>query len=371
MTNPVHVVDIAVIGGGTAGLVAARELALAGASVLIVDRTRERLILGEGLPPAAAPTLQALDLWERFLIDHHLASYGNVSTWGTDSQLEADFIRSPYGQGWHVDRGKFDAMMANAACKAGVMYLQKTRAVACTRSRGLKWVLTLTSGSNHSTVHAGFLVDASGRARWVARSQGVRRVSYDRLVGVIGRIATAEHNDDRDTRTVVEAAPDGWWYSAPIPNGELVIGYMTDADLATTARTLYGWTSLIANTISTQVRLKSRAMKFVGPLQVVSSESSCLSQVAGDGWCAVGDAAAAYDPLSSLGLLMALQGGQQAVQSIRSSDPRAASSYQAWVRHTYVQYLTQWLVYYSLEQRWSDHPFWQRRHVVMGPGDKL
>lgn len=80
--------------------------------------------------------------------------------------------------------------------------------------------------------------------------------------------------------------------------------------------------------------------------------------------------AAAYDPLSCLGRLMALHGGQQAVQSIRSSDPRAASSYQAWERHTYVQYLAQWLAYYSLEQRWSNHGFWQRRHVVMGPGNK-
>jgi len=141
-------------------------------------------------------------------------------------------------------------MVQGGVSNMGWRFDQKTRAVACTRSRGLKWVLTLTSGSTQSTVHAGFLVDASGRARWVAPSQGVRRVSYDRLVGVIGRIATAERNDDRETRTVVEAAPDGWWYSAPIPTGELVIGYMTDADLATTARTLYGWTSLLANTFN-------------------------------------------------------------------------------------------------------------------------
>jgi flavin-dependent dehydrogenase len=360
-------VDIAVIGGGTAGLVAARELALAGASVVVVDGTRARMILGEGLPPAATPLLQRLGLWDRFVADQHVVSFGNVSIWGTDRREQIDFIRSPYGRGWHLDRGRFDAMLLHAACEAGVVNLPSARAVACTRSGSTQWEITLKSGSTPWTIRAGFLVDATGRARWVARSQGVRRLAYDRLVGVIGHFAPADGTANTDARTLVEAAPDGWWYSTPCPGGELVVGYMTDADLVGRARTFPGWNALLADTCNTRKQVQRRDMRLIGPLRVVCSDSSCLLQIAGEGWCAVGDAAAAYDPLSSQGLLMAVQSGIQAARLHCSTAPRRHHAYEDWVRQCYVEYLVQWLAYYSLEQRWCDHPFWHRRHMGMEP----
>ena len=51
-------------------------------------------------------------------------------------------------------------------------------------------------------------------------------------------------------------------------------------------------------------------------LRVVAADSSCLEVVEGDGWCAVGDAAAAYDPLSSQGITTALASGAWAGQAI-------------------------------------------------------
>src|SRR5262249_48910808 len=42
----------------------------------------------------------------------------------------------------------------------------------------------------------------------------------------------------RDARTLVEAAPDGWWYAALVPSGERVVAYFTDADLADRAALL-------------------------------------------------------------------------------------------------------------------------------------
>ncbi|MDQ3856706.1 MAG: FAD-dependent oxidoreductase [Chloroflexota bacterium] len=50
--------DVAVIGGGPAGLVVALALSGCGASVLVVDSSKERPVVGESLPPIASPLLQ-------------------------------------------------------------------------------------------------------------------------------------------------------------------------------------------------------------------------------------------------------------------------------------------------------------------------
>ena len=41
---------------------------------------------------------------------------------------------------------------------------------------------------------------------------------------------------DADQRTLIEATPDGWWYSATVPDGTLVLAFQTDAGPGLRAR---------------------------------------------------------------------------------------------------------------------------------------
>jgi flavin-dependent dehydrogenase len=79
---------------------------------------------------------------------------------------------------------------------------------------------------------------------------------------------------------------------------------------------------------------------------------------------AAGDAAAAFDPLSSQGVLMALRTGKLA--SFVALDHllgRADSSprYDALLRREYEGYQATRRSFYREEQRWPDAPFWARR----------
>lgn len=58
-----------------------------------------------------------------------------------------------------------------------------------------------------------WLVDATGRSAALARQHGAGRVQHDALVAFHARFA-AGRAGDRDARTVIEAAPGGWWYTA-------------------------------------------------------------------------------------------------------------------------------------------------------------
>jgi flavin-dependent dehydrogenase len=100
-------------------------------------------------------------------------------------------------------------------------------------------------------------------------------------------------------------------------------------------------------------------------LRPLPAGSSRLDHAAGKGWCAVGDAAAAHDPLSSQGILAALESGRRAGEAISSSAPGAMAVYDESMSEAYARYLAAWLGYYALEQRWPRHEFWRRRHQAL------
>ena len=74
------------------------------------------------------------------------------------------------------------------------------------------------------------------------------------------------------------------------------------------------WQARLQQTIHTQSRL--HAFDLQAALRVVAANSSRLDCVSGRGWLAVGDAAMAFDPLSSQGLVQALASGIRAGEAL-------------------------------------------------------
>jgi flavin-dependent dehydrogenase len=275
---------------------------------------------------------------------------------------EYDFIFDPHGCGWHVDRARFDAMLVAAARDAGALWLSDTKVTGWLRS-GEGWSLDVRRQGRATTIRARFVVDAGGRAAVFARAQGVQRRRYDRLVGLAVRLAAAD-TAEPDTFTLVESVADGWWYSAWLPGGKLIAVFMSDADLISrhAIRTAMGWRSLLGAARHTGARVKGCVQE--RRPAVVAATSSALHRVTGDAWVAVGDAAASYDPLSSQGVVTALEDGQRAGHAVRDwlqGNPDTLTAYADLTGVLYRNYLAQRYSYYRAEQRWTSLPFWHRR----------
>jgi flavin-dependent dehydrogenase len=366
--NGIRKADVAVLGGGPAGAAIALELLNRGYSTVVIERSDYGgARIGETLPPAIQPLLVSLGIWDRFLAEKHLPSFGIRSAWGGDELHENDFIFNPYGAGWHVDRVRFDVMLARCAEEAGAAVYRDARLTSCENQGYGKWKVEIAHCDQSHSFRTKFLIDATGRASYAARKQGARRIAWDRLIGVVCFFSLATQQSLIDSSTLIEAVEDGWWYSAGLPGSGLVLAYMTDADLY--ARALYQarnyWSQQLAITKHTRLRVENYCQ--TSDPHIVPANSSRLDRVTNGNWLAIGDAAMAFDPLSGQGVFKALQSALRVAESMHrhwKGDVSALTQYEKSVEQDFDRYLLKRSAFYSSEQRWPRAPFWQRRVSV-------
>jgi flavin-dependent dehydrogenase len=354
---------VAVAGGGPAGAVAALVLARRGLQVIVREsRAAPEHKVGECLPPSLNPLLRDLGLEDLLQSGGHLRSLGNRFVWGSPEPGERPFLAGTRGDGWHVDRLAFEAGLADRAREAGVEWRAGSRVTRCARDGG-RWNLEIATARGREALTADFVADATGRPAHLARRLGARRLRYDRLVGAAALLRSAE--PARDTYTLVEAVPAGWWYSALLADGRMAVAFMSDGDLLRgTAREPVAWWNALRETRETRARVGGHGYERAGPLRILPAETSRLDRIAGEGWLALGDAAAAYDPLSSNGIGSAMGSGFYAAQAIADTlagRADASVAYLGLLQSAYGACLDLQRYHYAQEGRWPESPFWRRR----------
>jgi flavin-dependent dehydrogenase len=288
--------DILVAGAGPAGATIARLLACKGRRVTLVDPGARRVDRLEVIAPAACRVVQAVGI-AHFLHDASLAHPcpGIRRRWGRDEIEIDDFLRRPGGRGYVIDRVPFDDALRAMAMDAGVVCVSgRVVAVRC-GSDGM--TVELQSGTQRVPVAAGLVIDATGRPSAVARRMGARRLVGERLV--------AERQPTDDARI---STPNACWLEVEGGQGD---GQGGDQD--------HGWSYEVSGPGQRRDRWAIRR-----PAQrrrshaCADASSALLSRAAGEGWIAVGDAAASFDPVTSQGLANALSTALVAAGAILS-----------------------------------------------------
>ena len=202
--------DVLVAGGGPAGSAAAIEFSRRGLSVVLIEQDNyEGFRVGETLPPMIRQELVELGVWQRFLECNPLESYGILTSWESPTPRYQNFLDNPYGCGWHVDRVRFDAMLASSAAQAGAELMLAARATSWQQKADGQWRLEVVQGAKTHDLICRVLIDATGRKAAVASRLGSQPRAADQLIGVVAFIDCSQTGQ----WTLIEAVEDGWWYS--------------------------------------------------------------------------------------------------------------------------------------------------------------
>lgn len=361
--------DVAVVGAAPSGCAIAWGLAPFCRVLLLEAEVKVRPRVGESLPPVAGPLLRALGLEAALALDGQLPSYGNSAAWGGGAPHDTEFLFAPYGAGWRIDRARFDRRMLEMAQARGAKLLRPARVTSVLqRERGRGWQLRARTPEGETELHCSVVVDATGRRAAVARlGRLATRHSFDRLVACWQSLPARGGKDD--SATTVEAVRDGWWYTMAVPSGARVVAIHTDSDLPgfATLRGAGGFAKALAAT--DLVRTKLATVSSCPAPRVLDARSSRLEPAAGAGWIAVGDAAAAYDPLASHGVRHALASGRHGAEAILrwlGGEASAMAAFAEAERHAHERYRADLAAVYGLERRFKGSPFWRRRHAQDG-----
>lgn len=380
--------DIIIIGAGIGGCIAATAL-VDEYSVTLIDKLPEPGDrIGESLPPATRRILKRLHLLENLDAgreqDLFIKNMGMQSYWGSERVHIKDHLRDPDGFGRNVNRKAFECYLRETAIDRGVGCIWPARLHHSTYA-DFGWLIEARSDEVKEEktydFSAKFVIDATGRQSHFARSLGIKRASYDKLIACWATMPNTAEN----SMSTISASELGWWYSAVTPHDQRVLAFQTDSDLIDRSvfKTLDSFVRLSKeNKAVTRILDQTKGdIAFHG---VVAANSGRLNQVAGKGWAALGDAAISFDPLSSQGMFHAMASAMQLRELIsrfevicNPSEQKAAQFQAEYTRqtdHIWKHYLKHRNLFYREEIRWKAAPFWERRHhesdrVIDGPID--
>ncbi len=321
--------DVVIIGGAFSGAATALLIKRKhpAARILLVEKTEEfDRKVGESTTEVSSCFLTRILGLSNYLGHHQLAKQG-LRMWFSNSPEQAfdDCVeigaryqaRLPTFQ---VDRATLDTHLLERAIEAGCDLRRPAKVTSIELDKNCQ-TICLTS-DRAETIRARWIVDASGRAAMLTRKLGYFRQNTEHPINAVwARFSGAKDWDSYDwrerfpkyanaCRTARSWATNhllghGWWcWIIPLKSGDVSAGVVYDSRLfklnegANLAERLRA--HLLANPVGREIFREARVIE--GDVHAYSQMPYFSTQVCGEGWASVGDAAGFIDPLYSPGL---------------------------------------------------------------------
>jgi FADH2 O2-dependent halogenase len=336
--------EVGIIGGGPAGSSMAAYLAKAGIRCALFEREifpREHV--GESLVPSSTRVFNELGFIEQMEQQRFPRKYGAVWTASGSTKMydhdwqglspdnyadirfdERDQPGVDKNYTYHVDRGKFDLLLMQHANKLGAAVYQGMRIKRADFSNPDYVVLLADLGKQEVGIRVRMVVDASGRQTLLGIQERlkVRDPVFDQYA-----IHSWFEGYDRKTVQRKEGQGDyiyihflplsnSWVWQIPITDSITSIGVVTQKKnfaKSKESREAWFWQCLGSRP---DLHDGVRKAKQLRPFKEEGDYSYAMTQICGDRFVMIGDAARFVDPIFSTGVSIALNSARFASQDI-------------------------------------------------------
>lgn len=345
--------QVLIVGAGPAGSALGAYLARAGVSCLIVEAEAfPRPHVGESLVPSSNRVFREIGFLDRMRASDFVLKHGAAWTlprrgareeggwkhdWeGIPEDCRVEFRERPQpgvdeAHTWHVDRARFDAMLARHAQEQGAEV--RYGAAAAGVSIDADGVSTeLASGER---VRSELIVDASGRRTFLGAARGLKVMDplFDQYAvhawfrGFDRGPATPDH-----IFVHFLEAPGSWLWQIPISKDVTSIGLVTQKQRLRERRS--SPSELFYEMLAQRPELAQRVRRgeLATAFKVEADYSYEMTAFCGDRFLLIGDAARFVDPIFSSGVSIALNGARLAGRAIIESAKRGDYSKSAFAQ---------------------------------------
>lgn len=353
--------EVIIAGKGIAGLVVSLLLKRRSIPHILLDRrtARKQLALGETLPPSALRLLQSLGLLDLFESNSLHRTRGYHSAWGSTAIVDHNFyFHSPFQHGLKIDKQSLEQDLEGLTSE-NILRFEKMTAI---RLAGQEVTVELQNDQEPIVLRGRCLVDATGRNRAVLKLLGIASEEYDQLTSYSCHLPRKEHPKIIHG-VFVESFEYGWGIVSRLSDEVQVMSLFSRqrAGLNRELRDYSGWPAILFGTAHLRDFLSPEAgVRVVGG----DAGSSRGAQLAGKCWLATGDAAIAFDPLSSHGISNAVYTAHRAVEAIAlhlsDLDEKHFREYAESLSAIFATYLVTRYELYQRERRWPGAAFWRQ-----------
>jgi len=328
--------DVAIIGGGPAGSVAAALLARAGRRVIVLERDKfPRFHIGESLLPFSMQAFTRLGLHDKFAQAGFMEKfggemYGACGDDGVKFYFE-DGFRSQTDRSYQVTRADFDKVLLDHAAESGAEVREETGVDKIDFSdEGA--TLAISQGDE---IRARYVIDASGRNSILSAKFKLKE-NYEHLqkVSVFAHYDGMTRAAGRDgTLTRMVRAIDRWFWVIPLSATRTSVGVVLDG--AVYKKSGLSAEEFLQQAIEEQPILmqQMRDAERVTPVRTAADFSYRSSRLTGDRWMLAGDAAGFIDPVFSSGVFLAVLAGEQAADALHEVLDRPAKRRKLFARY--------------------------------------
>ena len=348
--------DILIIGGGPAGATAAILLAEQGLRVVVLEKAHHpRFHIGESLLPANLPLLERLGVAEK------VRSIG-MEKWGAEFVSASDGRRQEFRfeNAWdksqplsyQVRRSEFDEILIRRAAAQGAEVIEGCRVIDV---EFIDATCVIVDGQHDDGTtqrwEATRIIDASGRDTFLGnRLRNKRRNKQHNSSAMYAHFGNARRDTGRSAGNIgIYWFDHGWFWFIPLRDGTTSVGAVVWPRYMKTrvAPLPEFFLATIAQCPPLADRLRDAAL--VSEVHATGNYAYACDATHGGNYLLVGDAYTFIDPVFSSGVMLAMNSGAAAAETVaacRANPARAAQALKRFdrlVRHGPKQF--SWFIY--------------------------